>query len=120
MRVRELTSTHRQLLADLSGRISGRLESVFRDGNEADGPNVGVQLTERGRNVVVEVPFAMFDEASKDLTAREALRVRLKGRRDRMLFTAPPAPLPKHIAPLSAYGGGGGRDDRRFGGRGRR
>jgi hypothetical protein len=94
-----------------------RLESVFRDGAETDGPNVSVSLTERGRTVVVEVPFAMFDEASRDPAAREALRVRLKGRRDRMLFTAPPAPLPKHIAPLSAYGG---RDDRRFGGRGRR
>lgn len=118
MRVRALTTSHRQLLADLSGRISGRLESVFRDGNDADGPNLGVSLTERGRSVVVEVPFAMLDEASRDPTVREALRVRLKGRRDRMMFTAPPSPLPKNIAPLSAYGGG--RDDRRFGGRGRR
>ncbi len=95
-----------------------RLESVFLDGSDADGPNLGVSLTERGRSVVVEVPFAMLDEASRDLAAREALRVRLKARRDRMLFVVPPARLPKHIAPLSAYGGG--RDDRRFGGRGRR
>jgi hypothetical protein len=118
VRVRELTPSHRQLLADLSGRISMRLESVFRDGSETDGPNLGVSLTERGRSVVVEIPFAMLDEASRDLTAREALRVRLKGRRDRMLFITPPARLPKHIAPLSAFSGG--RDDRRFGGRGRR
>jgi hypothetical protein len=110
--------SHRQLLADLSGRISMRLESVFRDGSDTNGPNVGVSLTERGRSVVIEIPFVMLDEASRDLTAREALRVRLKGRRDRMLYVAPPSPLPKHIAPLSAYTGG--RDDRRFGGRGRR
>jgi hypothetical protein len=118
VRVRELTNTHRQLLADVSSRISMRLESVFRDGADPDGPSLGVMLSERGRDVITEVPFAMLDEASRDVTAREALRVRLKARRDRMLFTAPPAPLPKHIAPLSAYGGG--RDDRRFGGRGRR
>jgi hypothetical protein len=117
VRVRELTNTHRQLLAELSGRISMRLESVFHDGTDSDGPNVGVSMSERGRTVVVEVPFAMLDEATRDVTAREAFRVRLKGRRDRMLFTAPPARPAKHIAPLSAYGGG--RDDRRFGGGGR-
>jgi len=96
-----------------------RLETAFRDGADIEGPNLGVMLVERGRKVVIEVPFAMLHDASRDIGAREAFRVRLKGRRDRMLFTAPPAPLAKNIVPLSAYGGGG-RDTRRFGGRGRR
>jgi hypothetical protein len=118
VRVRELTSAHRQLLTDVSGRISMRLEASFRDGEDAAAPNVEVMLVERGRSVVIEVPFAMLDDASRNPIAREAFRVRLKGRRDRMLFTAPPAPLPKKITPLSSYGAG--RETRRFGGRGRR
>ena len=44
-------------------------------------------------------------QAVEDLSAREAIRVRIKGRRDRMLFQAPPSPLPKHIAMAPAPGG---------------
>ena len=65
----------------------------------------------------MEIPVALLTEAIRDLTAREAVRVRIKTRRDRMLFKAPPSRLPKHIAataPPSGFGpmGGGPRGRR--------
>src|SRR5436189_274144 len=72
-----------------------------------DGPNVGVTLRERRRHVVMEVPGALLAQAADDLSAREMLRVRIKTRRDRMLFQAPPRPLPKNIASTVMPGGFG-------------
>jgi len=119
-RLGDTTPEQRRLLEDLATRISTRLEATFRAAGDSDGPNVGIELRERGASVVIEVPRAMLNLALGEPAAREALRVRLKGRRDRMLFQAPPSSLPKHIAPMSmGYGGGpGGRSNQR--GRGRR
>jgi hypothetical protein len=55
-------------------------------------------LRERRREVTVEIPAALLTEAADDATAGEAIRVRIRARSDRMLFKAPPSPLPKHIA----------------------
>jgi hypothetical protein len=61
----------------------------------------------------MELPEAMLARAGQDASVREAIRVRIKGRRDRMLFRPPPVPLPKRIESVSDPGGS------RFG-RGRR
>jgi hypothetical protein len=116
VRLKEITASHNRLLRDLTGRISNLLETEFSELPGADGPNVGITLRERRRHVVMEVPAALLLQAADDLSAREALRVRIKARRDRMLFKAPPSPLPKHIATAPAPGsmhfgfgrGGGG------------
>ena len=121
MRVKDVTPSHQHLLRDLTGRISSGLESEFSDLPGEDGPNVGVILRERRRQVVMEIPAALLAQAADDVTAREAIRVRIKARRDRMLFQAPPSPLPKHIATAPAPGsmqfgfgrGGGGPRGRR-------
>lgn len=104
MRLKEIARSHERLLRDLAGRISNGLESEFSELPDADGPNVGVTLRERGRRVVMEIPGALLMQAGDDATAREAIRVRIKARRDRMLFRPPPSPLPKHIAPAATPG----------------
>ena len=104
MRLKEITAAHQQLLRDLTSRISSGLESEFSELPGPDGPNVGITLRERRRHVVMEVPAVLLAQAADDLTARETLRVRIKTRRDRMLFQAPPSPLPKHIATAPAPG----------------
>jgi hypothetical protein len=121
VRLKDVTASQHRLLRDLTHGISNGLETEFAELPSGDGPNVGVILRERRRQVVIEIPAALLMQAAGDLTAREAIRVRIKGRRDRMLFQAPPAPLPKHIATAPApgsmqfgFGRGGG------GGRGRR
>jgi len=103
--LKDITASHRRLLQELTGRISARLETEFSELPSPDGLNVGIILRERGRHVTMEVPGALLIEAAQDPTAREAIRVRIKGRRDRMLFQAPPSPLPKHIATAPAPGG---------------
>src|SRR5437867_1268003 len=64
----------------------------------ADSPNIGIALSERGRSGTLEVPAALLLRADAEADAREALRQRIKATRDRMLFRAPPPPLPKNIA----------------------
>lgn len=119
MHLKDVTASHRRLLQDLTSRISTGLETEFSELPTPDGPNVGIILRERRRQVTIEVPGALLIEAVHDPTAREAIRVRIKGRRDRMLFQAPPSPLPKHIATTPAPGGmfgfgrGGGGQRRR-------
>ena len=111
MRLKDITAAHQRLLRDLTTRISNGLESEFSELPGPDGPSVGITLRERRRQVVMEVPAALLAQAGDDLTARETLRVRIKARRDRMLFQAPPRPLPKHIASAATPGGFGfGRD----------
>ena len=111
MRLKDITAAHQRLLRDLTTRISNGLESEFSELPGADGPNVGITLRERRRHVVMEVPGSLLAQAEDDLSAREALRVRIKTRRDRMLFQAPPRPLPKKIASTVMPGGFGfGRD----------
>ena len=121
MRLKDITPSHQRLLRDVTNRISNGLETEFSELPGADGPNVGVILRERRRHVLMEIPGTLLMEAAGDLTAREAIRVRIKGRRDRMLFQAPPRPLPKHVATAPAPGtmhfgfgrGGGGPRGRR-------
>jgi hypothetical protein len=98
VRLREVGPDHQRLLRELSSQISNRLETAFTNLPGADSPNIGVELVERGRRVVMEVPAALFERAEDDPSAREAIRVRIKAKRDRMLFRAPPVPLPKRIA----------------------
>jgi hypothetical protein len=101
--LKEITGGQHRMLRELSSRISNRLEAEF---SELAGPNVGITLRERGKTVVMEVPGALLAQAGTDPTAQEAMRVRIKGRRDRMLFRPPPAPLPKRIEPAGTPGGG--------------
>jgi hypothetical protein len=105
VRLHDVTASHQRLLRDLTSRISSALESEFSELRDADGPNVGIILRERRCQVLMEIPAALLMQAADDLTAREAIRVRIKGRRDRMLFKAAPSPLPKHIATAPAPGG---------------
>lgn len=97
MRLRDVTTAQRALLASVSQRISRRLEATFTDPAEIDGPNAAIQLRERGRGLVMEVPETLLIDATNDVAAREAFRVRVKARRDRMLFREPPARLPRKI-----------------------
>lgn len=105
MRLREIGAPQHRLLKELSGQISNRLEVEFRELPDGDGPSIGVELQERGHRVVMELPVALLLRAEADQSAREAIRVRIKSRRDRMLFRPPPEPLPKRIAALADPGG---------------
>lgn len=120
MHLRDVTTAQRQLLEELTKRISRKLDAIFTELPDAEGPSIGVQLRERGQVVVAEVPGDLLVQATSEATAREALRVRLKARRDRMLFKPPPAKLSKRITPAADPGGsrssGGGAPR----GRGRR
>ncbi len=121
MRLRDVTTAQRTLLAAVSTRISRRLEATFAEPAEIDGPNAAIHLRERGRRLVVEIPETMLIEATVDTAAREAFRVRLKARRDRMLFREPGPSLPKKIEPAHEPGlGRGGAGPGRFSPRGRR
>jgi hypothetical protein len=117
MRLREITPAHQRTLRELSSRISKGLEAEFAE-LPVEGPNVGVRLQERGKKATMELPGLLLQQAEDDATARETVRVRIKATRDRMLFRAPPMPLPKKIAaapdPSSTrfgmgFGGGGNR-----------
>lgn len=77
------------------------------DAAEVDGPNIGIELRERGHKVSIEVPMALLEQGDSDPAGREALRIRLKVRRDKMLFRAPPTPLSKRIVASAAPSFGG-------------
>src|SRR5207237_8150350 len=79
-------------------RIPARLDAEFTEPVGAESPNIGITLSERGRNGALEVPAVLLLRAEAEADAREALRQRIKATRDRMLFRAPPPPLPKNIA----------------------
>jgi hypothetical protein len=123
VRLRDVTPTHERLLRELASRISNGLEAEFSEvpGAQESGASVGITLRERHRHVLIEIPTALLAQAVDDPTAREQIRIRMKGRRDRMLFRPPPTPLPKHIASAPAPGGApfgfGGRGGGNFRGR---
>jgi hypothetical protein len=98
MQLNEITPSHRRLLRELANRISNRLEAEFAEPPAGDGASVGIVLHEGGRRVAIEIPASLLERAAADVTAREEMRVRIKGRRDRMLFRERPRPLPKRIA----------------------
>lgn len=123
MRQRELGEAEHRLLSQLAGRISNRLEATFIADRPGDGTIVAVELSERGKSASMEFPAALLARAQEEPSAREELRVRLKSTRDRMMFRAPPRPLPKNIASAAdpafmnrggfgRQGGGGGRGRR--------
>ena len=114
------TAAQRRLLAELSGRISTRLEAEFEKRSRPESLNIGVTLQERGKSGRLDIPYAMLQEAEADLTARDALRVRIKSARDRMLFRPPPSRPRADIAPLADPGMRNHGGFRRNGGRGRR
>src|SRR5262245_10021274 len=95
-----MTAAQHRLLIELTGRISTRLATEFEKRSGPEGPNVGVTLAERGKSGRLEIPYALLQEAESDLMARDALRVRIKAARDRMLFRPPPARPRTDIAPL--------------------
>lgn len=97
MRLREVTPAQRRLLDELAGRISNRLETGLEELANGTAPMIGLRLTERGRQVLMEIPDDLLIGAGDDPVLREDLRVRIKSRRDRMLFRPPPGPLPKHV-----------------------
>jgi hypothetical protein len=97
VRLSDITPAHRAMLASLSRHISRRLDAIFTDPQIPDGTNAAISLHERGKRVTMEVPDALVINATTDAVARESFRVRIKARRDRMLFRDPPAPLPKRI-----------------------
>jgi hypothetical protein len=116
MRLSEISPSQRRLLAELSNRISHRLEAHFVELPGGDGEHIGVALNEGARKVVIEVPLAVLIHATEDPSGREVLRTRIKARRDRMMFRSPPRALPKEIAPMFNPGpprGGFGRGVRR-------
>lgn len=88
------------MLAELTGRISTRLDAEFEKVPRPDSVNIGVTLKERGKSGRLEVPLALLLEAEADLTARDMLRVRIKAVRDRMLFRPPPERPRADIKPL--------------------
>ena len=97
MRLKDIADSHRRLLRELTGRISKRLQAEFITLSCADGPNIGIQLREGHRGVVMELPAAVLLRAEGDMTVQEAIRVRIKTRRDRMLFRHEPISLREHI-----------------------
>ena len=111
MRLRNVSPAHHRLLQDLASGISSRLEGAFIELPDGGDAHIGVALREGSKKVVIELPVSMLEHAVQDASARELLRIRVKARRDRMMFKTPPAPLPKKIAPLFGPGParGGGR-----------
>jgi len=118
--LRDITPAQRQLLEELSKKISRKLDAIFTELPDADGPSIGVQLRERGHVLIAEIPGDLLIEATSEMAARESLRVRLKSRRDRMLFKPPPAALSKRITPAADPGGWRQNSGGGFKGRGRR
>ena len=117
MRLSAITAAQRHLLTVLTGRISTGLAAEFETLSRPESPNVGVTLAERGKRSRLEIPYTLLEGAESDLMARDALRVRIKAARDRMLFRSPPARPRTDIAPLGdpakwhrgSFGPGGGR-----------
>ena len=120
MRLSAITAAQHRLLTALTGRISTRLVAEFETRSRPESPNVGVTLAERGTRGRLEIPYTLLAEAESDLMARDALRVRIKAARDRMLFRPPPARPRADIAPLGdpakwhrgSFGPGSGRGRR--------
>jgi len=88
------------MLAELTGRISNRLDAEFEKSSSPESANIGVMLRERGKSGRLEIPLVLIREAESDVTVRDGLRVRIKAARDRMLFRPPPTRPRTDIKPL--------------------
>ena len=97
MRLKDIADSHRRLLRELTRRISKRLQADFVTPPCADGPNIGIHLSEGHRKIVMELPATVLLRAEGDMTVQEAIRVRIKTRRDRMLFRREPISLSQHV-----------------------
>ena len=75
MRTKQLTPGQRRLVAEIASRISSRLEVDFTDAAEVDGPNIGIQLRERGHTIGIELPMTALEFGADDPVARDALRL---------------------------------------------
>jgi hypothetical protein len=112
----EIALAHRRLLAELASQISNRLEADFVLLPNGNGDHLGVALHEGDRKVVIEIPIALLIGAMETPSGREALRTRIKARRDRLMFRVAPRALPKKISPMFSPGpprAGGPRGGRR-------
>lgn len=115
MRLKEVGTSHHELLRSLSARISNRLEATFSELPRVDAPSIGIELRERGKRFVMELPETLLLHAGEDRVVREEIRVRIKAQRDRMLFRAGPAFLPtKSIVSSSLGAPGGGHGPGRY------
>jgi hypothetical protein len=90
VRLKDIAGSHRRLLRELTRRVSKRLQAEFITLPGADGPNIGIQLRQGKRKVVMELPAALLLRAEGDMTVQEAIRIRIKTRHDRMLFRHEP------------------------------
>jgi hypothetical protein len=118
VRLKEIQLPHQKVLRDLTRRISRRLKTDFAELPGADTANIGVELREEGRAVVIQLPEVLLQRAPSDAASRESMRVHIKTRRDRMLFRQEPVVIEQRPAAKSRSapdrGGFGG-----FGGPGR-
>lgn len=120
MRLDTITASQRRMLAEVTGRISTLLAAEFEQGTRPESLNVGVTIRERGKSGRLDVPYGLLQDAEENLAAREALRVRIKTVRDRMMFRLPPSRPRADITPLGDPGGRSRGGFVRGGGRGRR
>lgn len=116
MRLREVGDSHHELLRQLARRISRRLDAAFIDLPGTEKPTIGIQLREGSRHALMELPEGLLLRAQGDVSIKETIRVRIKARRDRMLFRGDPAFLSRQGAegqyPPSARSNSGGRYQR--------
>jgi hypothetical protein len=91
VRLDAITAAQRRLLAELTGRISSRLAAECEKPLRPESLNVGVTLQERGKAWPPGDPVFAAPGAESDRTARDALPVRIKAARDRMLLRLRPA-----------------------------
>ena len=106
MRLKDLTSAHHTLLRALTNRVSRRLQTDFIELPKSTDANLGVELRERSKRMVIELPTDLLTSAVEDIVAREKLRIRIKAGRDRMLFEPPPPPLSRRLEAVSARADG--------------
>jgi hypothetical protein len=101
VRLKEIQVAHQQVLRDLTRRISRRLKTDFAELPGADTPNIGIELREEGRAVVIQLPEVLLQRAASDAASRESMRVHIKTRRDRMLFRREPVVIEQRAAAKS-------------------
>jgi hypothetical protein len=110
MRIREIVPSDHELLRVLTARISNRLETSFTELRRPDLPSIGIELRERGKRFVMELPETLLVHAREDRVVRERMRLRIKAQRDRLLFRPTPIDLRSRAVTQAAPAPSGGRD----------
>jgi hypothetical protein len=98
----EVDSILRPLVRGIDKRAD--YSAQFEEGTEGDAGVVLVKLVMRRKSTIVRIPLDAVTAATDDLVRRNQLRTRLKQALDRMLFVAPPPPLPARIEPATTEG----------------